>query len=86
VIGAHGIPGRYRAALAGGERLLEDRLRFRQETAAHIQGYRYNQWLFRIVLMALLVNFSKTIAGFFIDVGQVIMLTFVDQTYEAIFP
>jgi hypothetical protein len=42
-----------------------------------IQGYRYNQWLFRIVLMALLVNFSKTIAGFFIDVAQVIMLTFV---------
>lgn len=43
-----------------------------------IQGYRYNQWLFRIVLMALLVNFSKTIAGFFIDVAQVVTLTFVN--------
>jgi len=40
--------GRYRSALASGERLLEDRLRFRQETAAQIQAYRYKDMAFRI--------------------------------------
>ena len=40
--------GRYTAALAGGERLLEDRLRFRQQTAAQIQTYRYKDMAFRI--------------------------------------
>jgi hypothetical protein len=40
--------GRYSAALANGERLLEDRLRFRQQTAAQIQQYRYKDMAFRI--------------------------------------
>ncbi|MBI2926732.1 MAG: hypothetical protein HYY24_13630 [Verrucomicrobia bacterium] len=40
--------GRYLAALAKGQRLLEDRLRFRQETAAQIQAYRYKDMAFRI--------------------------------------
>jgi hypothetical protein len=40
--------GRYNAALASGERLLEDRLRFRQQTAAQIQQYRYKDMAFRI--------------------------------------
>jgi len=40
--------GRYRAALARGNRLLEDRLRFRQQTAAQIQQYRYKDMAFRI--------------------------------------
>lgn len=40
--------GRYTAALARGQRLLEERLRFRQETAAQIQAYRYKDMAFRI--------------------------------------
>ncbi len=40
--------GNYRAALARGNRFLEDRLRFRQQTAAQIQQYRYKDMAFRI--------------------------------------
>jgi hypothetical protein len=40
--------GRYLATLARGLRLLEDRLRFRQQTAARIQSYRYKDMAFRI--------------------------------------
>jgi hypothetical protein len=40
--------GKYQAALASGERLLEDRLRFRQETAAQVQQYRYKDMAFRL--------------------------------------
>jgi hypothetical protein len=39
---------RYLAALARGERLLEDRLRFRKQTAAQIQDYRYKDMTFRL--------------------------------------
>ncbi|HEY5912361.1 MAG TPA: hypothetical protein VJA21_17305 [Verrucomicrobiae bacterium] len=40
--------GNYRAALTRGQRLLEDRLRFRQQTAAQVQAYRYKDMAFRI--------------------------------------
>lgn len=40
--------GNYRAALARGNRLLEDRLRFRRQTAAQLQQYRYKDMAFRI--------------------------------------
>jgi hypothetical protein len=40
--------GRYLASLARGERLLQDRLRFRKQTAAQIQDYRYKDMTFRI--------------------------------------
>jgi hypothetical protein len=40
--------GRYSAALARGQRLLEDRLRFRQQTAEQVQNYRYKDMAFRI--------------------------------------
>jgi hypothetical protein len=40
--------GRYRSALARGERILEDRMRFRKQTAAQIQDYRYKDMSFRI--------------------------------------
>ncbi|MBW1902283.1 MAG: hypothetical protein JRJ20_11700, partial [Deltaproteobacteria bacterium] len=40
--------GRYLVALTKGERLLQDRLRFRQQTAAQIQDYRYKDMAFRI--------------------------------------
>ena len=40
--------GDYASALARGQRLLEDRLRFRQQTAGKIQEYRYKDMAFRI--------------------------------------
>ncbi|MBW2107236.1 MAG: hypothetical protein JRI36_01020 [Deltaproteobacteria bacterium] len=40
--------GRYLSALAKGERLLADRLRFRKQTAAQIVNYRYKDMTFRI--------------------------------------
>lgn len=40
--------GRYASTLARGQRLLEERLRFRQQTAARVQDYRYKDMAFRI--------------------------------------
>ncbi len=40
--------GRHLAALARGERLVEDRLRFRAQTATQVQSYRYKDMAFRI--------------------------------------
>jgi hypothetical protein len=40
--------GRYASTLAKGQRLLEERLRFRQLTASDVQGYRYKDMAFRI--------------------------------------
>lgn len=39
--------------------------------------------VFRILLYALFINFSRTIAGFFIDISQLIMLTFVNGFAQA---
>ncbi len=41
------------------------------------QTYEYKKMLPRLIAAAILVNFSKTITGLMIDVGQVIMMTFV---------
>lgn len=46
-------------------------------TVLKIETYHYKRLLPKLLLMALLINFSKTIAGLFIDISQVIMLTFV---------
>jgi hypothetical protein len=40
--------GNYLATLARGNRLLEDRVRFLQETATQVQAYRYKDMAFRI--------------------------------------
>ncbi|MFA5162973.1 MAG: hypothetical protein WC441_00415 [Patescibacteria group bacterium] len=47
-------------------------------TILHIEQYSYKKWLPKLVMMAILINFSKTICGLIIDFGQVIMLTFVN--------
>jgi len=39
--------------------------------------------VFKILLFALLVNFSRTIAGLFIDISQLVMLTFVNGFAQA---
>lgn len=52
-------------------------------TILRLENYRYNRLLARLIVMAILVNFSKFIAGFFIDFGQIIMLTFVNAWRDA---
>jgi hypothetical protein len=47
-------------------------------TVLKIEKYSYKRLLFPLLLMALLVNFSKTICGLVIDFAQVIMLSFVN--------
>ncbi len=43
-----------------------------------IESYNLKTWLPKLVIMAVLINFSKLICGVFIDFTQVIMLTFVN--------
>ncbi len=47
-------------------------------TLLKLEQYRYNRLLGKLIIYAFLINFSKFIAGFWIDIGQVIMLTFVN--------
>lgn len=47
-------------------------------TILRVESYSYKKWLPKLILMAVLINFSKTICGLFIDLAQVIMLTFVN--------
>lgn len=46
------------------------------------EKYNYKQWLPKLILMAVLINFSKTICGLLIDISQVVMLTFVNAFSE----
>ncbi|MFA5185134.1 MAG: hypothetical protein WC551_01475 [Patescibacteria group bacterium] len=53
-----------------------------------IIGYKemdYKKYVPRLLLMAVLINFSKTLVGLLIDFSQVIMLTFVNGFKEAAF-
>ncbi|MCX6785710.1 MAG: hypothetical protein NTZ18_02565 [Candidatus Komeilibacteria bacterium] len=52
-------------------------------TILKISNYQYKNTLAKLLLMAVLVNFSKTIMGLLIDFGQVIMLTFVNAFRDA---
>ncbi len=47
-------------------------------TILHRENYSMKQLLPKLILMAVLVNFSKMICGIIIDFSQVIMLTFVN--------
>ncbi len=47
-------------------------------TILHIENYSYKKWLPKLILMAILINFSKTICGLMIDASQIVMLTFVN--------
>ncbi len=47
-------------------------------TILHLENYNYKKWLPKLILMAILINFSKTICGLLIDASQIIMLTFVN--------
>lgn len=54
-------------------------------TVLRVQNYRYNRLLGNVIVMAFLVNFSKSIAAFFIQASQIVMLTFVDAFRDAAF-
>lgn len=47
-------------------------------TIMRIQRFGYRQLLSKLIIMAILINFSMTITGLLIDISQVVMLTFVD--------
>lgn len=47
------------------------------------EEYNIRNTLPRLLITAIVINFSKTIAGLFIDLGQVIMLTFVNGFKDA---
>ncbi|MBT4210189.1 MAG: hypothetical protein HOE19_04760 [Candidatus Komeilibacteria bacterium] len=46
-------------------------------TILRLSSYGYQQLLKRTIIIAILINFSKSIVGFLIDVVQVVMLTFI---------
>jgi len=48
-------------------------------TILRIEKYNYKKWLPKLILMAILINFSKTICGLMIDAAQIIMLSFVNS-------
>lgn len=52
-------------------------------TILKIEAYRYNRLLGKLIIYAFLINFSKFIAGFWIDIGQVVMMTFVNGFKDA---
>ncbi|MDP2630088.1 MAG: hypothetical protein Q8P56_01650, partial [Candidatus Uhrbacteria bacterium] len=47
------------------------------------QQYNYSQTLPKFLAAAILVNFSKTICGLFIDAAQIVMMTFVGAFSQA---
>lgn len=48
-----------------------------------VQEYSYKKLLPKLLIIAVLINFSRVIAGLAIDFGQVVMLTFVNGFKEA---
>ncbi len=54
-------------------------------TVLRIENYRYNRLLGRLIVMALLVNFSNVITVFFIQFAQIVMLTFVNAFKDIAF-
>jgi len=52
-------------------------------TILGFSSYHYSGTLPRLVIMAVVINFSRTICGLIIDFSQVIMLTFVNGFREA---
>lgn len=51
-------------------------------TILRVESYSWKKSLPKLLIMAVLINFSKTICGVLIDFGQVIMLTFVNAFKE----
>lgn len=52
-------------------------------TIFRAKSYQYQTFLPKLVVAAVLINFSKVITGFFIDISQVFMMTFVNAFKDA---
>lgn len=52
-------------------------------TVFKLEEYQWKHILSKLLIMSVLVNFSKMLTGFMIDAGQVVMLTFVNGFKEA---
>lgn len=52
-------------------------------TALRVPNYHYKNLLPKLLVMAVLINFSKMFAGIMIDFAQVVMLTFANPLAEA---
>ncbi len=52
-------------------------------TILGVEAYSYKKGLVNLMIMAIVVNFSRTICGLLIDASQVVMLTFVYGFKEA---
>jgi len=52
-------------------------------TVLKIEKYSYKRTLGGLLVAAVLINFSKFICGFFIDIAQILMLTFVNAFKDA---
>jgi len=46
-------------------------------TILRVESYNMKKWLPKLIIMAVLINFSKMICGLLIDVSQIVFLTFV---------
>lgn len=53
-------------------------------TILKLESYSYKKWLGKLVIAAILINFSKTITGILIGFSQVVMLTFVSAFKDAV--
>ena len=52
-------------------------------TVLKVEKYSYKRTLGGLLVAAVLINFSKFICGFFIDIAQILMLTFVNAFKDA---
>jgi len=48
-----------------------------------LENYSMKRYLPKVVIMAVLINFSRTIVGILIDASQIVMLTFVNSFLDA---
>lgn len=53
-------------------------------TILQLESYGYRRLLLKLMLMAVLINFSKLICGAIIDLGQIMILTFAQATVGGI--
>jgi len=44
-----------------------------------LENYSMKRWLPKVVIMTVLINFSRTIVGVLIDISQIVMLTFINS-------
>lgn len=51
-------------------------------TILHIESYQMKRLLPKLLIIAVLINFSKTLVGMIIDLAQVIVISFVNQFEE----